>query len=163
MQLLVATPVQPKRAKNPYMHFVAEKRAEYVKPELTAPQVVSAMGAAWRDMSDKEKAPYVKMADNDKKRFAKDLASFEKAGGVMQTKAKKKGEKKGEKKPKVKRAPSAYNLFIKKQMPALKEKNSKLNAPELMKLLGKEWHTLTDAKKKPFVAQAEKAKAELLA
>jgi len=155
MCLLVSAAQQPKRAKNAYMHFVAEKRPDFAKPALLFPEVGKAMGAAWRGMSEKKKAPYVKEAAADKKRFVKELAVFEKKGGVMQTK---KATKKATKEPKKTRAPSGYNLFIKKRMPELKKKSKEEKVSELMTQLGKEWSKLTVAKKEPYNTQATKAK-----
>jgi len=173
MRLQVANPsVQPKRTTNAYMHFAAEKRVEYTKPEMPVSQVAKALGAAWRDMSNAQKSPYVTKAANDKKRYDEELALFKEAGGVMQTKAKKakdSGEKKpkakkakatGEKKPKMPRAPSAYNLFMKERMAELR-KSSEKKVSELMKDIGKEWSELSDVKKTPFVDQAAEAKASL--
>merc|ERR1712113_1249944 len=106
------------------MQFTAEKRVDYTKPDLTVVQVAKDLGAAWRDMSDKEKKPYVTKAAKDKKRYEKELAEFEKAGGVMQVKAKKAKTTKASvvKKP---RAPSAYNLFMKERMTELKKSSDK--------------------------------------
>jgi len=172
LRLQVVAPVQPKRATNAYMHFAAEKRGAYKKPDMTAPQVAKALGEAWRDMSEEEKGPYGTKAATDKKRYLEELASFKEAGGVMQTKAKKAkdiGEKKpkakktkvtGEKKPKMRRAASAYNLFMKERMTELRRSSEK-KAPELMKEIGKEWSELPDAHKTSFVDQAAAAKASL--
>jgi len=172
LRLQVTPLVQPKRATNAYMYFAAEKRVEYMNPETPTPQVAKALGAAWRDMNDAQKEPYVTKAANDKKRYDQELASFKEAGGVMQTKAKKakdNGEKKpkaktakatGEKKPKMPRAPSAYNLFVKERMMELRKSNEK-KVKELMKEIGKEWSELPDAEKTPFVDQATEAKESL--
>jgi len=166
----VAAPVQPKRATNAYLHFAAEKRAEYKKPEMTAPQVAKALGDVWRDLSDAEKEPYMTRAANDKKRYEEELAAFKEAGGIVQTRAKKAHAKvkkpmalKAKAKvnqPKAPRAPSAYNLFMKERMTELKKSSDK-KAPELMKDIGKEWSELPDAQKKSFMDQAAAAKAAL--
>merc|ERR1719510_452179 len=91
LRLQVATPVQPKRASNAYMHFAAEKRNEYKKPEMSTAKT---LGEAWRSMSDAEKAPFMRQAADDKKRFEEALAAFTEQGGVMQTKAKRAKEAK---------------------------------------------------------------------
>jgi len=169
LRLQVATPVQPKRASNAYMHFAAEKRNEYKKPEMSAAQVAKTLGEAWRSMSDAEKAPFMRKAADDKKRFEEALAAFKEEGGVMHTKAKRAKEAKkpskvktrtSEKKPKKPRAASAYNLFVKERMLELK-KSSNLKAS--MKDIAKEWKELPDAKKTALMAEAADAKAALTA
>jgi arsenate reductase-like glutaredoxin family protein len=155
------------------MHFAAEKRDAYKKPQMPASQVAKALGDVWRDMSNEEKEPYETLAATDKKRYLAELASFQEAGGVMQTKARKVkgGGKKNSKannskatgeKNKIPRAPSAYNLFVKERMSELK-KSSEKKVSELMKEIGKEWSELSDAQKTPFVDQAAAAKASLQA
>lgn len=153
--------MQPKRASNAYMHFAAEKRNEYKKPEMSTAQTAKALGEAWRSMSDAEKAPFMRQAADDKKRFEEALAAFTEQGGVMQTKANRAKEAKklskvktSEKKPKKPRAASAYNFFVKDRM-----SNSKASMTEV----AKEWKELPEAKKATFMAEAAEAKAALTA
>ena len=52
---------------------------------------------------------------------------------------------------KEKKAPSAYNLFIKGQYAALKEGNPTLTAPEIMKMAAGLWRTAEENPKKEVV------------
>lgn len=44
------------------------------------------MSAEWRKMSDKDKTPYVKMADNDKVRAEREKKAYENKKGAASTK-----------------------------------------------------------------------------
>ena len=76
-------PDAPKRAMSAYFCFTADVRAE-TKAELgdgaKITDIAKAMGAKWKKMSDKEKAPYQKKADKDKKRYEKEKAKYDKSG-----------------------------------------------------------------------------------
>ena len=75
-------PNAPKRALSAYFCFTADVRAK-VKAELGdgagVTEIAKALGAKWKKMSDKQKAPYVKKADKDKKRYAKEMAKYNKS------------------------------------------------------------------------------------
>ncbi|EKX72720.1 high mobility group protein, putative [Theileria equi strain WA] len=73
-------PNAPKRALSSYMFFAKEKRAEIIaeNPEL-AKDVASVgrlIGAAWNALDEKEKAPFEKLAEEDKARYEKEKAEY---------------------------------------------------------------------------------------
>lgn len=74
-------PNAPKRALSSYMFFAKEKRAEIIaeKPELSkdVAAVGKMIGSAWNALSDKEKVPFEKMAEEDKLRYEKEKAAYE--------------------------------------------------------------------------------------
>ena len=76
-------PNAPKRALSAYFCFTADVRAK-VKAELgddaKITDVAKALGAKWKKLSDKQKAPYVKKNEKDKKRYAKAKAKYDKSG-----------------------------------------------------------------------------------
>ena len=71
----------PKRARSAYIFFCGEKREEVtkklVKDGKKKTDVMKKLGEMWRDLDDKEKKPYEKMAKEDKKRFEKEMKNFE--------------------------------------------------------------------------------------
>lgn len=81
----------PKRNKNAYMFFVADKREEVKNsnPDLKHKEIVAKLGELWREMSEEEKKPYEKQAAADKERYAKEKAE---AGEPAPTKKTKKGK-----------------------------------------------------------------------
>ena len=77
-------PNAPKRPKNGFMFFSGEKRAEVVKanPEDKVGDIAKKIGAMWREMDDKQKAPYQKMAGKDKDRYTKAAAAYAKTASA---------------------------------------------------------------------------------
>jgi len=71
--------------------------------------------------------------------------TYNKKGSKSSTK-KSNDDKKSPKEEKQKREPSAYNNFMKEQMPIFKAKNPDINARELMKEIGKLWKEQKETK-----------------
>lgn len=63
----------PEACPNSWMFFLQERRAGYVKehPDLNSRSVLRNLGEIWGNMSEKEKAPYKKMAEDRKKEVQK--------------------------------------------------------------------------------------------
>jgi len=72
-------PGAPKRAVTPYIAFFAAKRSQILKdkPELKFGEVGALIAQMWNGLSDEEKAPYVKIAEQDKERYAQERAEYE--------------------------------------------------------------------------------------
>jgi len=72
-------PNAPKRAFNAYLFFVRDKRDELRRqnPDASIVQLTRAMGEKWKDMSDAEKAPYMKQAEEDKARYLKEKQEYD--------------------------------------------------------------------------------------
>ncbi|ODV91117.1 hypothetical protein CANCADRAFT_31873 [Tortispora caseinolytica NRRL Y-17796] len=71
-------PNAPKRAMSAYMFFANEQR-ETVReenPGIAFGQVGKVLGEKWRALTTEEKAPYEKMAQDDKKRYEADKAKY---------------------------------------------------------------------------------------
>lgn len=73
---------EPKKAKGAYNYFNSEfvKHERELNPDLATTEAFKLAGKKWADMNEKDKAPYTKMADEDKKRFEKQIAEREKKG-----------------------------------------------------------------------------------
>ena len=69
-----------KNASSAYMFFAKANRDKIIKanPDAGFGEVGKLIGAAWGELSDKDKGPYQKLADKDKVRAAKDKAAAEK-------------------------------------------------------------------------------------
>eukprot|EP00656_Telonema_subtile_P004947 TRINITY_DN12258_c0_g1_i5.p1 TRINITY_DN12258_c0_g1~~TRINITY_DN12258_c0_g1_i5.p1 ORF type:complete len:315 (-),score=63.20 TRINITY_DN12258_c0_g1_i5:226-1170(-) len=70
-----------KGPRSAYIFFVQQNRPQVVEdnPKATFQEVGKLCGVAWGGLSDLEKKKYQKLADQDKKRVAKDKAAWEKA------------------------------------------------------------------------------------
>ncbi len=85
-------PNKPKKAKNAYMFYSAEKNAE-VKTKLSTEQddgtlkapkgseVAKAVGKMWQDLSEAEKQPYVLMYTKDKERYEAEMEAYNTSKG----------------------------------------------------------------------------------
>ena len=123
-------PAKEKRAPTEYQLFrkqkLAELREEYDDDDETRPtyqDLMKMVNEAWREENPKkEKTPKAKTPKEKKERKTK-VADGE--------------EKK-------KRAPSAYNIFIKEIMPKIKSEHEnddpKLNQKDLMKIAAQKWN-----------------------
>ena len=72
-------PNQPKRSKTSYMFFCEENRATVLKKNPTAKlgDVSKILGNQWKALSDKKKAKFVKMAEEDKVRYESDMEKYQ--------------------------------------------------------------------------------------
>mmetsp|Transcript_20386 Transcript_20386/g.48210 ORF Transcript_20386/g.48210 Transcript_20386/m.48210 type:complete len:167 (+) Transcript_20386:75-575(+) len=69
----------PKHPLSPYIFFTQAQR-EKVKnafPDLAPKDIMAKLGAMWREMPDHAKAPYLRQADLDKERYAREKAAYE--------------------------------------------------------------------------------------
>jgi hypothetical protein len=77
-------PNAPKRGKNPYMFYLAETRAS-MKEELgegtSVTDVTKAVSARWNALDESAKSKYVKLAEEDKKRYVEVMKSYVPPGG----------------------------------------------------------------------------------
>lgn len=143
------------RKKTPYNFFVSQQMKKLGQMDEWKDQKKSDLmkecGNIWKGMSDKQKAPFVKQADQQEV--------------VMKPLKVKKEKKEKSDKPKKVRAKTPYNFFVSEQMKklgAMSEWKEKKNS-ELMKECGNLWKGLSDKSKAPYQKQAEAFKAELVA
>ncbi|KAJ2706890.1 Non-histone chromosomal protein 6 [Coemansia sp. IMI 203386] len=71
-------PNAPKRALSAYMFFsqANRKTVKDDNPEASFGNIGKLLGDMWKGMSDKEKAPFVKQAEDDKKRYEAEKAAY---------------------------------------------------------------------------------------
>lgn len=73
---------KPKRAAGAYNFFMTEKTAELQKskPEMSFGERAGEISNMWKEMSDKDKAKYDKMAEPEKKRYEQQMAELKSKG-----------------------------------------------------------------------------------
>ena len=151
-------PDAPKRAKSSYIFFCIDRRDNLKKknPDMSAKDTIKELGRIWReDLSEKEKAKYTKLSDDDKLRYDKEMKSYTPPAGfeVDKKKSKDKGPK---------RALTAYIFFCKEHRSVLKEEKPNLSTKEITTELGKRWKDLSEKDRKPFDKLAAKDKERYL-
>jgi len=74
-------PNQPKRAKNPFMIYSAEKRSSFKddNPDAKPTEIVTMLGTAWKELSDDEKEPYQEKAAKEKERYNTEMKAWKEA------------------------------------------------------------------------------------
>ncbi|SCZ94441.1 BZ3500_MvSof-1268-A1-R1_Chr12-2g03901 [Microbotryum saponariae] len=72
-------PNAPKRPLSAYMYFSQENRntVKDDNPDASFGDLGKLLGAKWKDMSDDQKKPYNKKADDDKTRYEREKASYD--------------------------------------------------------------------------------------
>ncbi|KAJ2549524.1 hypothetical protein EV175_004415 [Coemansia sp. RSA 1933] len=84
-QPLTSLPVSVKRFRNSFIYFVNARRQELqfsrngspTNIEVNNREFLKDMSTMWRAMSEDEKAPYLKLAEVDKERFAREMRKYE--------------------------------------------------------------------------------------
>lgn len=71
-----------------YMHFGKEMREKLAKQNLSATEMMKKIGGDWKELTDKQKEKYEKMAKDDKVRYEKELTKSEAPAATSSAKAK---------------------------------------------------------------------------
>jgi hypothetical protein len=167
----------PKQAKSAYMYFNMEFNLQERKrnPNCSSTEAFKLAGQKWGSMSDEEKAPFAKQAENDKVRYERQLAEREKKGFfILDDKSKstdpdnaklfksKRSASEGKeeaKELKPKRAVSAYIYFATEFGEKTRKSHPELKITQVSVLAGKKWAEMTEAEKKPYIDRNVEDKA----
>ena len=78
----------PKGPKSAYICFTMSTRSVIAQanPDMKPAEVMKAMGEQWKDLDEKAKGKFVKMAEEDKIRYKNECDSFIQAGGKLKKK-----------------------------------------------------------------------------
>jgi hypothetical protein len=149
-------PDAPKAAKNAFIFFCAEKRAEVKQedPEMKPTDITKKLGEMWRDMDDEDKEDFQEKAKEDKGRFENEMDGYEPKDGF---KCPKKSPKKSSS---PKRARSAYIFFCQEKRAKATEEivAEGKKKTEVLKRLGEMWRELDEEDKLPFEKLSKKDK-----
>lgn len=149
-------PNEPKRPLTPFMWFATTNR-ESIKSSLTDAsftEVAKALGAKWKLMDDLAKAPYVKVAADDKKRYIRQMECYMPSDDYIQAKkTKKRRDPEQPKKPL-----SAFMLFMQEHRQAIRANNPGNNVGAISKIGGEMWKSMTEEQKAPYRRRQEQEK-----
>lgn len=142
-------PNRPKRATSAYFFFLSKMREDSKKagkPITKIAEFTKDCSAKWAKMNEKDKEPFAKKAETDKKRYDAEMAIY-------------KGKDPNDA-GKPKRPQSAYFCFLADFRGKMKGKD--IDHKEIIKMAGEAWRNLDDNEKKPFekLAQKEQEKYE---
>jgi len=73
-------PNAPKKATNAYVYFTKDNREKFKKEkaDMKPADVTKELALKWKNLTDAERAPYLKSATEDKVRYEKELKEYEK-------------------------------------------------------------------------------------
>lgn len=136
-----------KKPSSAYIYFVSDYRLVLKKKGVDTSKVqdvAKQCGAAWKAMTDEEKAPYNEKYKEDRNRYLKEREALDK--------------KMGKDPNKPKRPQTAYFFFLadfRKEMSGKKTPDGE----KIPTLAGKRWGTMTDEEKKKYEEMVEKDKS----
>jgi len=159
----------PKRANSAYMFYCNAKRESWKKknPDAKNTEVMKGLAGWWSDATEDEKKPFVKMAEDDKKRYEKEKANYtpaepsgdESGDDSDDAKGKRKRKTKAKKDPNApKRAKTAFFCFADSVRDKLRKANPELKMTEISTKIGAQWKALDDDKKAEFEAESKELK-----
>ncbi|KAH9599213.1 High mobility group box domain [Trypanosoma melophagium] len=144
----------PKAALTAYILFGNDHRdkVKAENPEMKNTEIIQRLGKMWAESSDAVKSKYKDMAEEDKKRFERELSEYKKGGGEVYKRGGGKAKTKDENAPK--RSMSAYFFFTSD----FRKKNPDLSVTETAKAASVAWKALSEEMRKPFEDMAQKDK-----
>ena len=138
-------PDAPKRALSAFMFFAKENRealrVENGLEKKNIGAVGKILGAAWQEMDEAAREPYVQMSTDDKKRYQEEMEAY-----------------KNSKPQKIRKPISAYMFYVKQVRSKLTQSYPDESFQEIGKRLGTGWHALTETQKQPFTDLASEDK-----
>jgi hypothetical protein len=149
----------PKRGRSAYIFFCKENRENVSKMGLKNTDILKKLGEMWKELDEKKKKKYTKMADDDKDRYEEEMKLYVPS---EEEKENKKSKKSSGKNVPSKRSPSAYTLFCKDARIQIKEENPDMKFGEITKKLGELWRNLSEKKKKKYIENASELKEDFL-
>ena len=147
-------PDAPKKALTPYIIFSKEIRPRIkasVEQGTKVTEIVRIIAEKWAAMTDEEKAPYVKLAEEDKLRYSREMNAYD--GPLHVPVAKKRGhQNKAPGAPK--RAMSPFLFFSNEKRGQIQAANPNMKITEVSAKLGEIWRDMTDEEKEPYVQKS---------
>ena len=74
----------PKSARSAYIFFSTEKRKELAESGTPKKETMAEAARLWKEMTDKEKKPYVRLHEKDKVRAEKEMRAYEAKNAVVE-------------------------------------------------------------------------------
>lgn len=150
---------KPRGRMSAYAFFVQTCREEHKKKHpgesVVFAEFSKKCSGRWRLMGPPEKRRFEQMADKDKARYEREMASYVPSDGST---AKKRKQKKDPNAPK--RALSAFFMFCGEERPKVRAANPSYTVGDVAKELGTRWGVVTDKTKYEGMAEEDKKRYE---
>ena len=136
-------PAGPKRSLTAYIYFCKEHRGLITNEDssLSTKDITTELGKRWKSLTDKQKLPYVKLAEEDKSRYNNEKSQTKSTKEEKPVTKKSTSKKSTSKKSAPKK--SGYDIFCEESVESLKEEHPKWSNQQLTKELDKHWNNLS--------------------
>ena len=148
----------PKRGLTAYIFFCTEHRAvlKEEQPDLSTKLVTAELGKCWKELSEKDRKPFDKLAAKDKARYENEKLTWVDTDGS--SKKGKAATTKGNSKKS--RSKSGYILYCKEVRPTMTDNNVDWTSQKVTKELGRTWKELSDEEQASFNERATNSSDE---
>jgi hypothetical protein len=148
-------PNAPKRAMSGFMFFSNHMRPKLQKkkPNIAFLDLGRQIGALWRGMNDTKRKPYMKLAEEDSRRYREEKARYVPDPKYLSAKARKKDPNAP------KRAMSGYLFFCQAHRKNMQKQYPKKKMTEIASLLAGKWRQASASQKAKFQRESDKDKA----
>lgn len=156
----------PKRGKTAFLFYCDDHRDTVKKanPDAKMTDLSKILGEQWGKLSDSQKKKYNDLAQADKDRYNREMASY-KPPAISSSGSKK--SKKGTagagagagaaaKAAKAKRPASGFNLFLKETRPIVVAAHPGMAFGEISTEVGRRWKALSDSEREAWKAKGQK-------
>lgn len=142
-------PSAPKKPKNAYLFFcnTNHARVRSENPEAPPAEVMTMLGKQWQSLSESDRAPFVKMAEEDKTRYSTESQSYQPPS------AEELASRASAPKP---RRVNGYNLFCRENKEQFKNAEGGVGPAQQSA-----WKALSDAEKKVYSDRAKNAPVDV--
>ena len=147
--------LKPKRNKSAFILFSKEMRGKVKEqnPHLNPNDQMTKLASLWKELDEKGKEVYHELAKEDKIRYLKELKEF-----CVNHPIEKIGNK--TKKNHVKKACTAYAIFLQQEKRNIKETHPNLRMVEIVKIVAEKWKNIDPLMKEEFGKLAKEEKAD---
>jgi len=137
---------RPKKASTAYILFSNEMRQQVKasNPEMKSNQLMTELGRLWKLLTDDQKAVYNTKFEEEKARYAQEMASY--SPPVVQE---------APKKVELKKPMNAYVVFCKEKRFQLMAENPTMKFGEITKVLADKWKSISEEEKQPYIKSSE--------
>lgn len=145
----------PKPARSAFMCFSDAKYKEIAAREgkkHAKSEMIKLVAAAWRELSDQERAFWDEEARDDKLRFVREKAAYKGPWEIPKRRAKKHPLA-------PKRPMSAFLKYSQTRRSVVKKENPDLSNTDVSRLLGEMWRSASQKERAPYVEQEEVERA----
>lgn len=145
---------RPKGRRTAFIFFSKHCRDEHKRKfpmhSIGIAEISRRCGEIWKTMTDREKAPYYEMAEEDKSRYETEMLDW-RPGQIFQS-------SEGRDPGAPKRYMSSYIFFSNDYRPIVREKDPTLTLPEVSRCLGIAWKNLSAEQRLPYEKRANEDK-----